>query len=179
MSYRTLLTITDGSNQRRLIWITEEFGNKNPGISSGFFGSKLGNTHFTYHDDGLTHHVISPKIVKGKLVVNETRKIPIDNIDEYMQVYFQSVPAPLKEPDILSSEGNGKRTYDKTLTLNLGDFNKSLSLDMSFVRIGKEGVLLDMIKNFHTKHHKLIGLEFIELQSHNDHRIALTLLSSL
>jgi len=179
MAYRTLLSVTDGIHQHRLIWITEEYDNKEPGISIGFFGNKLGNTHYTYHDDGLTHHVISPKAIKGKLVVNETRKTHIDNIDTCLQMFFQSMPAPLSEPDLFSSEGNSTRTYDKTLTLNLSDFNKGLSLDMSFVRIGKEDCILDTIKNFHNKYHKLIGLEFIELHSHKDHRIALTLLSSL
>lgn len=178
MPYRTLLSVTDGIRNHRLIWITEEYGNKDPGISSGFFGNKLGNTHFTYHDNGLTHHVISPKGIKGKLVVNECRKIPIDDIDECVQVYFQSIPAPMNEPNLLSSEGTSKRTYNKTLTLNLSDFSKGLSIDMSFVRIGKEDVHLDIIKNFHIKHHKIVGLEFIELNSHANHRIALTLLSS-
>lgn len=178
MAYRTLLTVTDGNSLHRLIWITEEYDNKDPGISSGFFGDKLGNTHYTYHDNGLNHHVISPSTVQGKLVVNEARKVPIDDIDTCLQMYFQFMPAPLSEHDLFSSEGKGTRTYDKTLTLNLSDFSKGLSLDMSFVKIGKEDCILDMIKNFHIKHHKLIGIEFIDLHSHKNHRIVLTLLSA-
>lgn len=176
MTRRTKLNLTDGIKTLRILWITEENNSRHPGISNGFFGS-LGNTHYTYHDNGLAHSVISVPGSK-KQVVNEVLKIPIDEIEDCLQVHFQAIPLNSSNLNLMSSEEHSARIYDKTLTLNMNDFSHGLNIDTTILRKGSENVYLDTVKNVFLDTFDLIGIEFIDLKYHTEHRVAITILAT-
>ena len=176
MTRRTKFTLTDGTRAFKILWITEENNSRHPGISNGFYGI-LGNTHYTYHDNGLAHTVINiPK--SKKQVVNEILKVPIDDIKDSLQVHFQAIPLNPSNLSLMSSDDNSNRVYDKTLTLNFNDFSHGLNIDTTILRKGSESMFLDTIKNVFLETFDLIGVEFIDLEYHSNHRIVITILAS-
>jgi hypothetical protein len=176
MTKRIKLNVTDGSSTFKILWITEENNSRHPGISNGFFGV-LGNTHYTYHDNGLTHTVVSLPGSK-KQVMNEVMKIPIDDIKECLQVHFQAIPLNSSNMKLMSSPENHNRVYDKTLTLNVNDFQHGLNIDTTLLRKNSEAVFLDTVKNVFLDTFDLVGIEFIDLEYHPNHRIVITILAT-
>jgi len=170
------MNLTDGTSTFKILWITEENNSRHPGISNGFYGV-IGNTHYTYHDNGLTHSVINMPGAKRQ-VVNEFLKIPIDDIEGCLQVHFQAIPMEQSNIRSISSEDSLNRIYDKTLTLNINDFSHGLNIDTTILSKGSESVFLDTVKNVFLDTFDLVGIEFIDLAYHQNHRLVVTILAS-
>lgn len=176
MTHRTKLNLTDGKTTLKILWITQENNSRHPGVSNGFYGI-LGNIHYTYHDNGLTHSVISTPTIK-RHIVNEVQKIPIDDIEESLQIHFQAIPLNQSNLSLISSDDNLNRIYNKTLTLNISDFSHGLNIDTTIIHKGSEAIFLDTIKNVFLDTFDLIGIEFIDLEYNLNHRIVITVLAS-
>ena len=176
MTYRTKINLTDGVSLFKIIWITEENNSRHPGISNGFFGL-LGNTHYTYHDNGLTHTVLGLPDSR-KMNINEVLKIPIDDIEQYLQIHFQAIPIHTSNLALISAADTSTRAYDKILTLNADDFSGGLNIDTTIIRKGSEATFLDVIKGAFLSTFTLVGIEFIDLAYHANHRLAVTILAS-
>jgi hypothetical protein len=176
MTYRTKLNLTDGLGIHNILWITEEDSSRYPGISNGFYG-KLGNTHYTYHDNGLNHEVIRRLAGSNKEMVNEFMRVPIDDIKQCIQIHFQAIPVRGSELKLLSSKDNSSRIYNKILTLNINDFADGLSISTHILRKGCEDIFLYSITKSFLDTSKLISIELIDLAYHQNHRLGIVLLS--
>lgn len=176
MEYITQLNLTNGDELNRLIWYKEQKGERaqTAGIRTGYFGRALQGLHTTYYEHGLMHHEVRGNILQS------INGLGFEDINSSSQLSFQAMPLHETSIRLNGSTGVGSVIPNKTITLSLGDYTRTLAIDLHLVREGSEGEFLNQVSAMYcgkSSHHSLIGLEFIKLNLFQGLKLAVISLS--
>lgn len=154
----------------KIVWVHDDA----QGVYIGMFG-QLAGSHFSYHIDGNRWFKI------GRERVNEHRTIPIEEINSFNQITFQTLPLNDTNIKITAFEyrPDNKSTSEIFLENLTFSSKNQISLDSYLVRVGKESDFVKFVYAYPKINHKydLVGCYLIKLDKFPNHKVGILLLS--
>jgi hypothetical protein len=92
---RSYICVRHENNLYKLVWTNED----RKGVYVGWYGEVAG-THSSYHTDGIKHFRLST----SPEAINQHKGLPIQDIDSFVQVGYQTIPLYSRMMGIIGHE---------------------------------------------------------------------------